>query len=136
MADNTFYGTSSYVVRLMFDVYAQKDNSFLGTETLFLGKGEIVPEVYDAWMFPSESKAVTTFQACYRNLISNFIKEIYNAKVLVRQWDGFAHIDSIYIRPGRIEQLDPTEVNEVGEERISFSTTKTKPLPTKTLYKD
>lgn len=115
MADNTFYGTSSYVVRLMFDVYAQKDNSFLGTGTLFLGKGEIVPEVYDAWMFPSESEAVTTFQACYRNLIGNFIKETYNAKFFKRQWDGFVHIDSIYIRPGRVEQLDPTEVNNVKE---------------------
>lgn len=113
MADNTFFGTSSYVVRLMFDVYAQKDNSFLGTETLFLGKREIVPEVYDAWMFPSESEAVTTFQACYRNLISNFIKETYNAKVFKRQWDGFVYIDSIYIKQNRTEQLDPTEVNEI-----------------------
>lgn len=33
MADNIFIGTTSYVVRLMFDVYAQKDNSFLGVET-------------------------------------------------------------------------------------------------------
>ena len=28
MADNIFIGTTSCVVRLMFDVYAQKDNSF------------------------------------------------------------------------------------------------------------
>lgn len=110
MADNIFIGTTSRVVRLMFDVYAQKDNSFLGTETLFLGKNEIVPEVYDAWMFPSESEAVTTFQACYRNLISNFIKETYNAKFF-----NFAHIDSIYIKVDRTEQLDPTEVNNVKE---------------------
>lgn len=115
MADNIFIGTTSRVVRLMFDVYAQKDNSFLGTETLFLGKNEIVPEVYDAWMFPSESEAVTTFQACYHNLISNFIKETYNAKFFKRQWDGFVHIDSIYIKIDRTEQLDPTEVNNVNE---------------------
>ena len=131
MSDNIFIDTTSYVVRLMFDVYAQKDNSFLGTETLFLGKNEIVPEVYDAWMFPSESEAVTTFQSCYRNLIGNFIKETYNAKFFMRQWDGFAHIDSIYIKIDRTEQLDPTEVNEVVVSNI-----KTKPLPTKTLYKD
>lgn len=39
MADNTFYGTDSYVVRLMFDVYFQENNSFLGVETWFLDKG-------------------------------------------------------------------------------------------------
>lgn len=115
MADNIFIGTTSRVVRLMFDVYAQKDNSFLGTETWFLGKGEITPEVYEARLFCSESKAFTTFQACYRTLIKDFVKEIYDAKFLMRQWDGFVHIDSICISPGRIEQIDPTEVNEVNE---------------------
>lgn len=30
MADNILIGTTSRVVRLMFDVYAQKDNSFFG----------------------------------------------------------------------------------------------------------
>lgn len=131
MADNIFIGTTSYVVRLMFDVYAQKDNSFLGIETLYLGKGEIVPEVYEAQLFCSETKASTVFHACYRALIKDFIKETYDAKTLMRQWDGFAHIDSIYIKIDRTEQFDPTEVNEVIVSNI-----KTKPLPTKTLYKD
>ena len=113
MADNIFIGTTSYVVRLMFDVYAQKDNSFLGTETWFLGKGEIVPEVHEAQLFCSKTKASTVFHACYRTLIKDFIKKTYDTKVLVRQWDGFAHIDSIYIKIDRTEQFDPTEVNEL-----------------------
>ena len=113
MSDNIFYGTTSYVVRLMFDVYAQKDNSFLGTETLYLGKGEIVSEVYEAQLFCSETKASTVFHACYRTLIKDFVKKTYDAKSLVRQWDGFVHIDSIYIKIDRTEQLNPTEVNEL-----------------------
>ena len=113
MSDNIFYGTTSYVVRLMFDVCAQKDNSFLGTETLYLGKGEIVSEVYEAQLFCSETKASTVFHACYRTLIKDFVKKTYDAKSLVRQWDGFVHIDSIYIKIDRTEQLNPTEVNEL-----------------------
>ena len=115
MTDNIFIGTTSYIVRLMFDVYAQKDNSFLGTETLFLGKGEIVPEFHEAQLFCSKTKASTVFHACYRTLIKDFIKKTYDDKVLMRQWDGFAHIDSIYIKIDRTEQLDPTEVNNVKE---------------------
>ena len=113
MSDNIFIGTTSYVVRLMFKVYTQKDNSFLGTETWFLGKGELVREIHEAQLFCSKTKASTVFHACYRNLISNFIKETYNAKFFMRQWDGFAHIDSIYIKIDRTEQFDPAEVNEL-----------------------
>ena len=114
MADNIFIGTTSYVVRLMFDVYAQKDNSFLGVQTWFLGKGKIVPEVHEAQLFCSKTKASTVFHACYRTLIKDFIKETYDAKtLLMRQWDGFAHIDSIYIKIDRTEQFDPAEVNEL-----------------------
>ena len=113
MSDNIFIGTTSRVVRLMFDVYAQKDNSFLGTETLYLGKGEIVSEVYEAQLFCSETKASTVFHACYHTLIKDFVKKTYDAKSLVRQWDGFVHIDSIYIKIDRTEQLNPTEVNEL-----------------------
>ena len=113
MPNDTFCGTTTYVIRLMFDVYAQKDNSFLGTETLYLGKGKIVSEVYEAQLFCSKTKASTVFHACYRTLIKDFIKETYDAKTLMRQWDGFAHIDSIYIKIDRTEQLDPTDVNEL-----------------------
>lgn len=79
MADNIFIGTTSYVVRLMFDVYSQKDNSFLGVETWFLGKGELVREIHEAQLFCSETKAITVFHDCYRTLIKNFIKKVYEA---------------------------------------------------------
>ena len=113
MTDNIFIGTTSYVVRLMFDVYAQKDNSFLGVQTWFLGKGKIVSEVHEAQLFCSKTKASAVFHACYRTLIKDFIKETYDAKTIMRQWDGFAHIDSIYIKIDRTEQFDPAEVNEL-----------------------
>lgn len=115
MADNTFYGTDSYVVRLMFDVYFQENNSFLGVETWFLGKGELVREIHEAQLFCSETKAITVFHACYRTLIKDFIKKVYDAKIFVRQWDGFIHLDSVYIKPSGIEQIDPIEVNNVKE---------------------
>lgn len=114
MANNTFYGTTTYVVRLMFDVYIQKDNSFLGTETWFFGNEEITPEIYEAQLFCSEIKASTVFRACYHTWIKDFIKKIYDAnEFLMRQWDGFVHIDSICIKPSRTEQFGPTEINEV-----------------------
>lgn len=107
-----FIESHSYVVAFYFDVFTKKDNSFLGVETWYLEKNKIVPEVYEAQIFQSESKAITSFHACYIDAIKNFIASSDN---LLRQWDGFVHIDSIYIKPGRIEQFDPTGINEIGE---------------------
>ena len=105
-----FIESHSYVVALCFGVFTKKDNSFLGVETWYLGKNKIVPEVYEAQIFQSESKAITFFHACYKDVIKNFIASSDN---LLRQWDGFVHINSIYIKPGRAEQFDPIDINNV-----------------------
>ena len=47
------YSTRSYIVRLTFDVFNDK-GTYKGCEDWYLGKGELVSNVYEAQIFQSE----------------------------------------------------------------------------------
>lgn len=104
------YSTRSYIVRLTFDVFNDK-GTYKGCEDWYLGKGEIVSNVYEAQIFQSECKAVTTFYACYRTFIKKFVRE----SIVDRQWDGFSHVEKLYAHTIRTDQFDPFEVNNIKE---------------------
>ena len=91
-----------FIVRLMFDVFNDKGD-FLGVESWYLGEDELLPEAYEARMYPTKERASTEFCSCYKVVIKRFYS---CTKAIRRQWDGFVHIEQVYTKTICTEKYD------------------------------